>query len=65
MDIFNAIVKTLPALGKLIGALIALGKSPDEAADLVIQDMTSRREQYEAEKAADEKALNDKHGRPE
>ena len=63
MEIFNSVLKVLPALGGLIGSLIQLGKSPDEAADIVIKDMTSRREEYERQKAADEAALAAKHGR--
>lgn len=61
MDTFNAILKVLPALGGLIGALIEMGKSPDEAAELVIKDITSRRTEYEREKAEDMAALEGKH----
>lgn len=62
MEIIEALIKTLPAVGRLIKSLIELGKSPDEAADLVIEDIESRRAEYEREKAEDEAALAEKHG---
>ena len=61
MEFFHAILSVLPALGGLINSLVKLGKSPAEAADIVIRDMTSRREQYEREKAEDEARLAAKH----
>lgn len=50
-------------LGSLIGGLIAAGKSPEEAEEIVRRDIESRRKEYLAEKAADEAALERKHGR--
>lgn len=61
MDILEAIIKTLPALGKLVMSLVALGHSPDEAAKIVIANIESRREEYEIKKAEDDKALEEKH----
>lgn len=61
MEILNAVLKVMPALGGLIGSLIELGHSADDAADIVIKDIESRKAEYEREKAADMAALEDKH----
>ena len=63
-DIFTAVEiggRLLPSLISTIGAALELGKSPAEAEALVKKDLTSRREAYEAQKAADDQALRDKH----
>jgi len=60
-DIFKVIAEVLPAVGNLAAALLKLGKSPSEAAEIINRDMKSRQAEYEREKAADDKALEDKH----
>lgn len=60
-DVISVISAVVPALGELAAALIALGSSPEEAAEIIERDLISRREQYEAEKAEDEAALEAKH----
>ncbi len=53
--------KVLPSVVDLLGRLIALGHSGDDAADIVKKDLESRAAEYEAAKAEDMKALEDKH----
>lgn len=60
-DVVSVISAVVPALGELAAALIALGKSPDEAAELIKTNITSLRSKYEREKAEDEAALKAKH----
>lgn len=55
--------KVLPSVINLIGSLVAMGKTPDEAAEIVKRDLESRQAAYEAAKAADDAALEAKHGR--
>lgn len=53
--------RALPGLIEAIEVLIKAGKSPEEAETIVQRNITSLRAIYEAEKAEDMAALDDKH----
>lgn len=60
-DVVEVISSVVPAIGELAAALIRMGKSREEAAEIIKRDITSRVAVYEAEKAEDEAALAAKH----
>ena len=62
-EIVKVGIDLLPAVTDLVGSLIAMGKSKEEAAEIVKRDLQSRQAAYEAAKAADDQALEDKHDR--
>lgn len=59
-EVIGGVVK---AVVEIIYDLIQKGHSAEEAGEIVQRNIRSLREQYLAEKAEDEKALEEKHGR--
>lgn len=56
-------IDLLPSVVGLVESLVKAGHSPEEAREIVKRDLESRQAEYEREKAEDEQALGDKHGR--